>query len=648
VSPSPLPRSEYRQRHRVKIWALLICGVTLTVVTLALHRADVFSRLELDTVDARFAVRGERHVPKDVVVVAVDDVTLGDLAVRFQDWPRSYHARVLRNLARAGTQAVIYDVQFTERSKDERQDLALYTAAGLARPVVFETIEVDDRGGTGVFGSTAAESAEHLRQIGARVGHASLPGNPGGVFRRMSYSIRKLQSLGVVAAETVERRVIAAPSGGSGSEWIDFAGPPGTIDTISFSRVYDGKDLGRLRGKIAVVGVASPSLHDVHATSAGGGYMAGPEIQANAFDTARRDFPLRSASQTVNTLIVVLMGLIAPLLALRMSQLRALPIVLIVAALYVVAAQFAFQAGKVLLVVAPLLALVATATGSLAVDYFIETRERRRLRHTLAPFMPEAVVERLVDRGEAKLEGERLTSTVLFCDLRDFTHYAETMQVEEVFELLTEYLGTMSEAILEHDGTLVNYRGDGLMAVFGAPIALDDHADRALAAAREMLAWRLPTFNAWIKEQAVTGKFQILAEALAHRHGGEDGGFEMGIGLNSGPVMSGNVGSKRRMEYAAVGDTTNTASRLESMTKGTGYQLFVPELTRGMLKGSSAGLRQLRNEEIRGRAAHTMVWVPTPEWLASTPEPKQAAEHGAPTSARVLPVRMRLHRPRHR
>jgi adenylate cyclase len=619
---APSERSEHwRQRHRLKVGLLVSCGVILTALTLMLHSTGILSRLELDSVDARFAVRGERHVPGDVVVVAIDAVTFGELRRRWQDWPRSYHARVLSNLARAGARAVIYDFQFTEPSSD---DIALYDAAGMARPVIFETIEVDEQGGTGVFGNTAATSAKNLREIGARVGNGRLPdNNPGGVIRRMSYSVDGLRSLGVVAAETVQRRRISAPSGENGSAWIDYAGPPGTIDTVSFSRVYHGKDLDRLRDKIVVVGATTPSIEAVKATSAGGGYMSGPEIQANAFDTARRDFPLRSASATVDALIVVLMGLIAPLLALRMSQARALPILVVIAALYSVGAQVAFQSGKVLLVAAPLLALVSTAVGSLTVDYFIETRERRRLRHALSPFMPEAVVERLVERGEAKLEGERLTSTVLFCDLRDFTRFAETMQVEEVFELLTEYLGTMSEAILEHGGTLVNYRGDGLMAVFGAPIAMEDHADRALAAAREMLAWRLPRFNAWIQEQAMTGKFTILVEALALRDDNKGGGFEMGIGLNSGPVMSGNVGSKRRMEYAAVGDTTNTASRMEAMTKGTGHQLFVPELTRGMLKGNSAGLRQLRNEEIRGRVAHTMVWVPTPEWLEGAPPPKE-------------------------
>src|SRR2546427_131402 len=109
----------------------------------------------------------------------------------------------------------------------------------------------------------------------------------------------------------------------------------------------------------------------------------------------------------------------------------------------------------------------------------------------------------------------------------------------------------MSDAILDHGGTLVAYMGDGIMAVFGAPLPQADHADRALVTAREMLAVRLLRFNEWLR-----------AEGLSE-------GFRMGIGLNSGHVMSGHVGSERRVEYTAVGDTTNTASRIEALTKGT-------------------------------------------------------------------------------
>ena len=126
---------------------------------------------------------------------------------------------------------------------------------------------------------------------------------------------------------------------------------------------------------------------------------------------------------------------------------------------------------------------------------------------------------------ELRLGGEEVVGTVMFTDLRGFTTFSETLGAQEVIGFLNRYLSDMSDAVLAHGGTLVSYTGDGMMAVFGAPLEQVDHADRALDAAREMLEQRLPKFNEWLHEQ------------------GHEEGFKMGIGLNSGRFMSGNVGS---------------------------------------------------------------------------------------------------------
>jgi adenylate cyclase len=178
----------------------------------------------------------------------------------------------------------------------------------------------------------------------------------------------------------------------------------------------------------------------------------------------------------------------------------------------------------------------------------------------------------------------------MFSDLRGFTSFSETLEPEQVIEALNMYLTEMSEAILDHGGTLVAYMGDGIMAVFGAPLKQDDHADRALEAARDMLS-RMEKFNGYLREQGL-----------------HEGGFKMGIGLNSGPVMSGNVGSERRLEYTALGDTTNTAARLEGMTKGTPHQLYVADTTRTMLTRPAEDLIQVGEAEVRGRVAKVMLW----------------------------------------
>jgi adenylate cyclase len=196
---------------------------------------------------------------------------------------------------------------------------------------------------------------------------------------------------------------------------------------------------------------------------------------------------------------------------------------------------------------------------------------------------------------DLRLGGEELFGTAMFTDLRGFTSFAETLPARQVIHILNHYLEEMSEAILNHGGTLVAYMGDGIFAVFGAPIEQADHADRALATAREMLNERLPRFNTWLEEQ-----------------GGES--FRMGIGLNSGTFLSGNVGSERRLEYAAIGDTTNTAARLEGMTKGTPYQCYVSDSTRSSLVDDADDLVFVDELEIRGRQAKIKLWaLPDPE-----------------------------------
>jgi adenylate cyclase len=219
--------------------------------------------------------------------------------------------------------------------------------------------------------------------------------------------------------------------------------------------------------------------------------------------------------------------------------------------------------------------------------------EQERVRSVFSRFLPEHVVEDVLERtdDDLRLGGSRDVGTVMFTDIRGFTSFSEQAEPQLVIQLLNEYFGEMIDAIFAQHGTLVSYRGDGLLAVFGAPIALEDHADRALAAAREMLDVRLPRFNAWLGE----------------RHLGEP--FEMGIGLNSGPFMSGNVGSARQLEYTVHGDTVNTAARLEAMTKSTGRSLLMAESTCRALSRPPDDLDFVGEFEVRGRRSRISVWT---------------------------------------
>jgi adenylate cyclase len=184
---------------------------------------------------------------------------------------------------------------------------------------------------------------------------------------------------------------------------------------------------------------------------------------------------------------------------------------------------------------------------------------------------------------------------VMFTDLRGFASFSESQPAAHVIEVVNYYLNEMTEAILGHGGTLIDYMGDGIMAVFGAPLDQADHADRALASSREMLEKRLPHFNQWLTDQ------------------GHPAAFRMGIGLNSGKVMCGNVGAEQRVAYTVIGDTTNTASRIEGMTKGQPHMLFVSETTREWMQDVPDDLELVDEFEIRGREAKMKIYsIPDP------------------------------------
>ena len=579
------PRQGHRRTRRVRTLLLLGAAALCTFGGLVLMAADGLRRLDLNSVDMRFDVRGARPTPDSIVLVAIDDPTLN---TRRHIWPftRHYHAQAIRNLAKAGAAVIAYDVQFTTLSRSPDADDALIRATRSAAPrVVMATTAVDPGGKTLIFGG-----ADGLRFSRATPSYSGFEADADGVTRHMKDAEEGLVTFPIAAAQIKAGHPINAPPGNSA--WIDFAGPPETMRAISFIDVERGRfDPADVKGKIVVVGATASVLQDIRETSTTGQQrMAGPEVHANAILTALNGFPLHSGPGWLNVLLVIVLGVAAPFAAIRLRMLFAVPIGIVAIAALLVGAQVAFESDMIIGVVYALVAGLGALLLTGAIHGVTVAFERANTRDAFARFVPESVVDQVLQDAEGvRLGGVRGEATVMFSDLRGFTSFAETLQPEQVIDALNRYLTAMSEAILDHGGTLVAYMGDGIMAVFGAPLQQDDHADRALAAARDMLA-RLEGFNGWLREQEL------------HQ------GFKMGIGLNTGPVMSGNVGSERRLEYTALGDTTNTAARLEGMTKGTPHQLYIADSTREALRTPAADLIEAGEFEVRGRKAKIKLW----------------------------------------
>ncbi|HEY6731750.1 MAG TPA: adenylate/guanylate cyclase domain-containing protein [Solirubrobacterales bacterium] len=579
------PRSPRRRRELAMVSVI----VAAAAIALGAYAAELMRSLELQSVDARFSVRGTQERPDDIVVVGIDDVTFDQLEEQWP-FPRRLHAQVIDRLREAGAKVVAVDIQFTEPTT-VRDDNALIEAIARKGGVVLSTTEVAAGGRTRVLGGE-----EVLAQVDARAANTTVVPDPGGTIRKMHYQVDGLVTFAVATAEAeLGEPVEPSEFEADGEAWIDYRGPPETFRSVSYSRVLRGQVPDSVfRGKTVIVGATHPSLQDVHPTSTSGDeLMSGPEIQANAAWTAAHGFPLGSAGQLIDLLLILLLAAVPAGVTLRMRPIPSLAVAFGLAFAYAVATQLFFNAGIVLPVVYPLLALALSTLGALAVNYVLTAFERQRVRDTFSRFVPEAVVADVLARGDGDLRfgGVRRECTVLFSDLRGFTSFSESMAPDRVIEVLNHYLEEMSDAIMDHGGTLVAYMGDGIMAVFGAPIEQGDHADRALAAAREMLEVRLARFNEWMAGEGI------------------ERGFAMGVGLNSGTVMSGQVGSRRRIEYTAIGDTTNTAARLESMTKGSGHSLFVADSTRRALRDGDGGLELVGELEVRGRTQAITVWT---------------------------------------
>jgi class 3 adenylate cyclase len=300
--------------------------------------------------------------------------------------------------------------------------------------------------------------------------------------------------------------------------------------------------------------------------------------------------PLASVPGWVNVVLIVPLGAGMPLAALRVPPLVSLALALTLGVAFAVATQLAFGAGGLVSFVYALGALILSSVGSLVMQMVTEAFERIRTRDLFTRSVPENVLDEVLATCDGlRLAGVQRAGTLMFSDVRGFTTLGETLTPPQVIDLLNHYPSVMSDAILDLGGTLVSYMGAGIFGVFGAPLALPDRAYRALAATREMLEVRPPRFNAWLRQEWLSDTGRI------------------GIGLNSGHVMSARVGSERRVQ-SAVGDTTNTDSRIEALTNGTPHQLFLSDSTKEALCSPPDDLAEVLETEIPGRQVAVKPW----------------------------------------
>jgi CHASE2 domain-containing sensor protein len=366
-------------------------------------RAPLLGGIEQSTLAARFALRSDA-APAGVAVVAIDDRSFAELRHPWP-FPRSWDARVLEQLHRAGARAVFFDVQFTEPTTPA-EDGALFNALGQTGGATLATTETDGHGHSSVLGGDANLAVAHS-QAAASV----FPVDQGGVIDRVPYELDRLPTAAVVVAKRLQGHIPSRSLFGGGGAYIDYQGPPGTFPTLSFADIMRGHfAAGAVRGKVIVIGATSPTLQDLHATPvANDELMSGSEIQANAIWTVLHGIPLRSPSDVVVIMLVILASVMAPLVRFRRSVAAVAVATPLAALAYLAGAQLAFNAGVVVPVVGPLAALALSAAATVVASYLLVACELHATQFE--------IVQRLGRAAEARdgATGRHLERMTLLC-----------------------------------------------------------------------------------------------------------------------------------------------------------------------------------------------------------------------------------------
>lgn len=572
-----------RPRLGILLGALLFAGLETTL----LHWLQPLE-YRLQNVWLRWEAAGSRYDP-DILLVNIDERSLQEMAplVGRWPWPRSVYAELLEGVLPHNPRAVIFDIVISDRHVEHPDSDLYFVKTAVADPRVYMPM-VRLRGADDSRGLRLAEHAEAMGFIRTpaaredaraalilplgrlattgRIGAINFLADEDGVGRR--YPL--YQEVAGWRIPSLPMRLALAegfPMPGERVFTLDWGGTdPAQRPAVSFVDLYrdatraasDGLAAG-MRGKILVLGSTAPELHDSLPTPFAAKHP-GVDILATAISNLKNAEWISSwPAWSGLPLAWALIGLLGWVLLREKGQLIAGGLLVTVSLLAVLGGWVLVEAGQM----APL--AVPLACGWLyyfvggGYEFLHERRARQHAVRTFGRFLDPRVVADLVtaDGGLPDTRGRAAEITVLFSDIRGFTTLSETRPPEEIVRLLNDYFTRQVEVIFRHGGTVDKFIGDAIMAFWGAPLADPQQAEHAVAAALEMAA---------------------VADAFRAEIGTGLGGFDIGIGIHSGPAVVGFLGSENRLDYTAIGDTVNLASRIEGQTKGRA-RILVSEAT---------------------------------------------------------------------
>ncbi|MBU0982125.1 adenylate/guanylate cyclase domain-containing protein [Patescibacteria group bacterium] len=579
--------------------------VGVTVLSLILRTTPLFDQFEKKLTHGFYI---EREAT-DVVIVGIDDRSFldpvdGGLGA-FYSWPKKYYASVVNNLREADAHSIFIDVVFPNvsqtislseiaeivKSSENFSDVGEKTTAFLDESPSDKAFE-NSMGKDIFFYSYPSSTPELLenkleiqsvygtldqftQKANEVIGNVFPDGNEQAVYGlpvgyvldgefvegldlkiARDFLYRGKETSGHFSEDGKnyifdEKRVIPVEDG---QFLVNYASKSRGFPEISFASVYAGDfDPADVEGKIVMIGATATILQDlVTAPIDEDVAMPGVELRANGIETILDGAFLRHQSGIEFLMMVLVMVGAAVGVSLFLPVYFGAGVLVLEVILYPFFGRFIFTRGVIVDIIWPLLAVLAAYFAVLFYRNFAEFREKRQIKNAFSHYVSADLVKQIAANPEMlQLGGERKEITAMFLDLENFTSLSESLEPQKVVEIINTYFDAFAEVIMAHGGTVDKFEGDAIMALFGAPVAQEKHA-----------------LNACLAALALRGKIKELNQATGQN-------LNLRIGIASGPAVVGNMGSKERFDYTAMGDTVNTASRLESGNKFYGTRILV-------------------------------------------------------------------------
>jgi len=535
----------------------IIIGALVFVLTFT----NAFGALDYIAKDSLYQI--PRGIDSNIKIIGIDEKSLDEYGP-IQTWSRSKYTDLIKTLNSGegnGPLLIGFDIQFS--GNVDEGDAAFAKAAEEAGNVVvvnhliYKTnLEIGSGPITGV--DSVEEPYDSLRAV-CDAGFSNVSQDSDGLVRRIVPEEKcKGQDYKMFSSvlykkycEITGTKENEIPVDKYGRSIINYSGRPGDYEYVSLYDVLNGNiDSRAFSDSIVLVGAYAPGMQDNFEVPNGGStQMYGVEIHANILQSYMESRFAVNGNPIILGLITALIAIILHLLFKKLKVWQSLIILVIAIVAEVLILSSINEHGYAFSVIYFPIVIIASFVYSIVAHYLIERARKKKVLNAFRKYVAPEIVEEISKKGdfEIKVGGENRDIAVLFVDIRGFTTMSEALEPEQVVEILNEYLSLTTKSIFDNSGTLDKFVGDATMAVFNSPFDLDDYEFKAVCAAMDI----------------VNGGKE-LEKVLLEKYGRSVG---FGVGVNVGPAVVGNIGCEFRMDFTAIGDTVNTAARLEANAK---------------------------------------------------------------------------------